>query len=353
MSVYVSTLLLLLVFLNAEAQPHHKRHGPPHHGGPHHGPHIPLGPLHAIIPKLTEEQRHQLFSELKGSEKATKAEIKAKLDSFVSGLSTELKNDVAQAESKFESMKKKDDEKVKTLSSEAQALYSSIKQVLDDTSITFEEEHQKVHALVEAANQSTVEELRKAHIRMPGIGPMPHGPHGGPHHGPHIPLGPLHAIIPKLTEEQRHQLFSELKGSEKATKAEIKAKLDSFVSGLSTELKNDVAQAESKFESMKKKDDEKVKTLSSKAQTLYSSIKAVLDDTSITFKEEHEKIHALVESANQSTVEELRKAHIRMPGIGPMPHGPHGGPHGHRPHRGPHSHEKSPDSEEQSSNTAV
>ncbi|KAI6172725.1 hypothetical protein M3Y98_01005400 [Aphelenchoides besseyi] len=183
MSVYFSILLFLMVILNAEARSHFKHHGrgPPHRGR------IPLGPVHAILRKLTEDQRRELFSGLKDSENATKAEIKTKIDSFVAGLSTELKNDVAQAESKFENMKKKDDEKAKTLSTEAQSLYSSIKKVLDDTSITFKEEHEKVHALVEAANQSTVKELRDAHIHMPGIGPPPgprhHGHPGHPHHG--------------------------------------------------------------------------------------------------------------------------------------------------------------------------
>ncbi|KAI6195013.1 hypothetical protein M3Y96_01186000 [Aphelenchoides besseyi] len=183
MSVYFSTLLFLLVILNAEVRAYHVHHGREH---PHRG-HIRFGPVHAIIPKLTEEQRHQLFSGLKGSENATKAEIKTKIDAFAAGLSTELKNDVAQAESEHENMIKRDDEKAKTLSTEAQSLYFSIKKVLDDSSITFKEEHEKVHALVKAAKQSAVDELLDADIDMPGIegppGSRHHNHPGHPHHG--------------------------------------------------------------------------------------------------------------------------------------------------------------------------
>ncbi|KAI6219396.1 hypothetical protein M3Y95_01106700 [Aphelenchoides besseyi] len=114
MSVYASTLLLLLVFLNAEAQPYQK---------------------------------------------------------LYAGLGTELKNNVAQEETKFENMKKKDVEKVQTLNPEAQDLYSSIKQVMDEILFTVKQEHEKVPDLVKPGNQFAVD----AHIHL-GPAPEQHQP---------------------------------------------------------------------------------------------------------------------------------------------------------------------------------
>lgn len=136
MSARLSFVLLLVAAVVA-AHPHAARR---HHGGPHGArPHLPLGPVHAVVGELSAEQRHQLFASLHAAANGTKAELKQKVQEFVGTLSAELQvsypprasNEclqakVADAKSKFEAKRAAQAEKVAALSAAAQSLYADL-----------------------------------------------------------------------------------------------------------------------------------------------------------------------------------------------------------------------------------
>ncbi|KAI6190873.1 hypothetical protein M3Y97_00166100 [Aphelenchoides bicaudatus] len=178
-----------------------------------------------------------------------------------------------------------------------------------------------------------------------GHGPCGHHPHGPPkcppeefskkggkHHGPPPfgPLGPVGVIYCNLTETQRKEVDTIVESSFNKTKKELFSSLDSFVSGLSTDLQNAVATEKQQFEEMKKNVTEKVKSLSESAQTLFSQVEKIISDDSQTFPAEHDKIHKLIESTDKAVIREFIEAHIPLPGLCPPPHKP--------PHKKHHKH---------------
>ncbi|KAI6243410.1 hypothetical protein M3Y99_00096800 [Aphelenchoides fujianensis] len=180
MSARLSLVLLLAVAVaSAAAHPHAARR---HHGGPHGArPHLPLGPVHAVLGELSADQRHQLFASLHAAANATKAKLKQKVQEFVGTLSAELQSKVADAKTKFEAKRAADATKVAALSPTAQSLYRSVNAALADDSLTVREEHEKIRQLVRAADAATLQELRTAHVHLPRL----HGPHRGGHRGHH------------------------------------------------------------------------------------------------------------------------------------------------------------------------
>ncbi|KAI6243392.1 hypothetical protein M3Y99_00133900 [Aphelenchoides fujianensis] len=183
MSARLSLVLLLAVAVaSTAAHPHAARR---HHGGPHGGrPHLPLGPVHAVLGELSADQRHQLFASLHAAANATKAELKQKVQEFVATLSAELQSKVADAKTKFEAKRAADATKVAALSAGAQSLFADVNAALADDSLTVREEHEKIRQLVRAADAAALQELRAAHVRLPGLqrrGGRPHGRRG--HHG--------------------------------------------------------------------------------------------------------------------------------------------------------------------------
>ncbi|CAD5223269.1 unnamed protein product [Bursaphelenchus okinawaensis] len=148
--------------------------------------------------------------------------------------------------------------------------------------------------------------------------------HGHGHHGKHGPLG---EIFDQLTDAQKEEAKKLFESGRDLPKAEQKKQFEAFEAKLSPELQQKIKEHKAKWEQKKQENDEKVKSLSEKAQQLFGEIKNVLKDESLTRKQEHEKIDQIVKGADKSVVEELKKAGVHAPGLGHR-----GGRHGHGKH---------------------
>lgn len=122
-----------------------------------------------------------------------------------------------------------------------------------------------------------------------------------------------------MTTEEQQSLNKIVESNFNATKKELKSQLDIFVEGLSTELKDAVTAEKQHFEEMRKNITEKIQKLSADAQELSSEIEKIISDDSLTFPEEHKKLHDLVEKADKKVVKEFLDAHIPIPGFCPPP----------------------------------
>jgi len=140
--------------------------------GQEHG-RMKFGPIGKIYGNLTTEQQQEIQSILQNSFNETKGTVKAQIQSFVSNLSTELQNEVAAIEQKFTATKANISQEAQSLPSDAQALVNSVLSVINDESITMSQEHQQIHQLIQAANQTTLNEIEQSGIRIPGF--MKHG----------------------------------------------------------------------------------------------------------------------------------------------------------------------------------
>ncbi|CAD5223271.1 unnamed protein product [Bursaphelenchus okinawaensis] len=155
----------------------------------------------------------------------------------------------------------------------------------------------------------------------------PHGGQGGGNGTGHGPHGPFSEIFDELTDAQKTQLKTIFQENHNTTKATGKAAIESFIATLSTDLQEKVNASHAAFEQKIAANAAKVATLSSAAQTLYNSVEAVMKDDSITRQEEHEKIKSIIQSADQTALEELKSAGIKGPGFG---RGGRGGKSGER-----------------------
>jgi len=191
----------------------------------------------------------------------------------------------------------------------------------------------------------------------PSPGQPPHGPcghppgppkcpsndnkHGDKHHPRGSPLGPIGGpimgpvgvIYCNLTRAEQKQVNQIVESGLTKTKKEVKTSMDSFVSGLSSELQAAVTAEKQHFEEMKANITSKVKTLSQAAQGLSAQVSAVIENDSLTFKEDKEKLDEIVEAADKSVVKEFIDNHIPLPGLcppGPPPH--HGDKKHHKKH---------------------
>ncbi|KAI6242312.1 hypothetical protein M3Y99_00246200 [Aphelenchoides fujianensis] len=127
--------------------------------------------------------------------------------------------------------------------------------------------------------------------------------------------GPLAAVRANLTAEQRDQLAAIFREARNETKAALKQRIDGFVSGLSAEQQAAVREAEQRIDEFKTNLTARVQQLSQPAQDLFANVTAVLNDDSLTFEQQSERLHALVQAADPSVLQEFRQQNVPVLGL--------------------------------------
>ncbi|KAI6243391.1 hypothetical protein M3Y99_00133800 [Aphelenchoides fujianensis] len=130
--------------------------------------------------------------------------------------------------------------------------------------------------------------------------------------------GALAAVRANLTAEQREQLAAVFREARNETKAAVKQRIDGFVA---------VRKAEQRIDEFKANLTARVQQLSQSAQDLFANVTAVLNDDSLTFEQQSERLRALVRSADPSVLQEFRQQHVPVLGLlgGGGRHGGRGG----------------------------
>ncbi|KAH7707881.1 hypothetical protein AAVH_24877 [Aphelenchoides avenae] len=132
------------------------------------------------------------------------------------------------------------------------------------------------------------------------------------------PLGPVLAVISRLTPKEQKEFQSIIENDAKLTKKQLKENLAEFVKGLPESVQKGVTEAKVDYELKMTEALAASRNLSAAAQELVSNIKAILDDDSITRSAQSSQLQSLHEEAKKEVLDELRNAGIPFP-FGPLP----------------------------------
>ncbi|CAD5209955.1 unnamed protein product [Bursaphelenchus okinawaensis] len=275
--------------------------------GPNGGP--AGGPFWIIYKDLNETQQKDLNEILEKNKDSSKKVFKEELNKFKATLSDDLQNTLKVEKEKFEGFKKEIDSKADKMSTDAKALFDQLKKIVEDDSLSFKEEYEKAKELVKKADKSVLDEFRKNRVPLPGTPPPPHLPRGGP----------LGHVYDKLTKEQQTQVDQLMKEGRTQPKKEARANMDKFIDSLSEDLKKIVKEGKERRQGFKKNIDEKVAKLSEEARKVHKEMREIMENDTITFEEDHEKMKALVDRTDKKILDEFREARIPIPGMFPPP----------------------------------
>uniref|UniRef100_A0A0N5A4Q3 DUF148 domain-containing protein n=1 Tax=Parastrongyloides trichosuri TaxID=131310 RepID=A0A0N5A4Q3_PARTI len=140
---------------------------------------------------------------------------------------------------------------------------------------------------------------------------------GGGRKGP----GGQHGMLPFLQglDQEAVQSFFEIVKDEDLTKAEIQTKEDAWAATQNQTVQDIYNEFKTNrtahIEEMKTNITSSIASLSESAQKIVTDIQAILEDQTITRKEEQEKIKAIIEAASKEDLESIKSV-VPLPGMG-------------------------------------